>query len=95
MSICRAAVSVLILTIAGCVDAPVATPEEAAVEQSTRIKPVCLAGDHLEFWTEASGVCGGCTIGSTPGQTWLHYAACANELDTTRTVIGSSCELPC
>jgi hypothetical protein len=95
MSIRSVVVSAIILAAAACAETPVTAPDESTVDQATRPPPVCLPGDTVVTWTEPSGVCGRCNAGGIPGQPTAHYAACSNEIDSTRRVVDTSCEAPC
>lgn len=81
----------IVLAAAACTDEPVPAGE-STVDQETRLPPDCPAGDYLMEWEQLRDTCGGCPIGSTPGQIHDFYAGCSSDPLLTKRVMRTTCE---
>ncbi|MCY1083110.1 hypothetical protein [Archangium lansingense] len=87
------------LTLAACggselADESIPSDTVSSVEQHVEDVPACVIGDQLIYWTEY-GTCGGCTVSRKPGTPVRQYAACASNIQGTRSHIGNSCQAGC
>jgi|SRR5215510_13508299 len=88
-------VAVLMFGASACMEAPAQESHESTVDQAIGVPPSCPAGQSLVFWTEVSGVCGGCTINHKPGVPETEFAACSGNIQGTKTLIQNLCSNPC
>jgi hypothetical protein len=95
MPIWRVLVSVLVLGVTACAEAPVEELRETAIDQDIGLTPNCPPGQSVIFWTEPFGFCGQCTVRSTPGQPERQYAACSGDIHGTKRLIQNLCTTPC
>lgn len=94
------AATCLSLTLAACggselADESLQTEEFSRIEQRVEPVPACPIGEETLYWTEVSGICGGCTVSRKPGTPVRKYAACSGNISGTKALIGNTCQTGC
>ena len=95
MSFRSVLVAVLMFGASACIEASAQESHPSTIDQAIGVPPSCPEGQSLVSWTEASGVCGGCTINHKPGLPETEFAACSGNIQGTKTLIQNLCSSPC